>query len=521
LHVVAGVLVVGLMVVMLLVTSGRALWPATEVEVRPAVFVREAAQEGPVGAGRHSGEQPGSRRSGSSGRTVQAPGWLEADPFYVAATALADGVVEEVLALEGEAVEAGQVVAELVKEDAELALERARGELGVAEGQLGILRADLDAAKTDWENPVERERAVATAEAALAETRAELAQLPALIEVQRANLERLKEERDRARSASAGGAVSDIEVVILEKQAEAQAAMLESHIKREAILEAKASREAAELKAAERNFELRVSEKRALDAAQAAVRRGEAMVREMQAKEAEAELRLERMTVRSPISGYVLRRVKVRGDKVMLGMDDPHSAHIVHVYDPERLQVRVDVPLADAAHVFAGQACEVVVDVLPETVFKGEVLRVTHEADLQKNTLEVKVRVVDPSPLLKPEMLTRVKFLPEGGGAASGGRASGEDGPSPVLVRAECFDGTPPSAGGASRVWVVRGRRGDVGRIAPTDVTVDVREEPGVWRVRGDVHPGDLLVVMGAAGGLKDGQRVRVTSAKVMEGGSL
>ena len=276
------------------------------------------------------------------------------------------------------------------------------------------------------------------------------------------------------------------------------------------------------MKAATRNFELRVSEKRALDAAEAAVRRGEAMVREMQAKVAEAELRLDWMTVRSPISGYVLRRVKVRGDKVMLGMDDPHSAHIVHVYDPERLQVRVDVPLADAAHVFAGQACEGVVDVLPETVFRGEVLRVTHEADLQKNTLEIKVRVIDPSPLLKPEMLTRVKFLPGGGSAApGGGRASGESGPAPVLIRAECLDGMPPAGGGASRVWVVRGRRGDVGRIAPTDVTVEGKEEPGVWRVRGNLHPGDLLVVMGTAGELKDGQRVRVTSAEVMEGGSL
>jgi multidrug resistance efflux pump len=384
--------------------------------------------------------------------TVQAAGWLEADPFYVAATALADGVVEEVLALEGERVEAGDVVAELVKEDAELALERARGELGVAEGQLGILRADLEAARTDWENPVERERAVATAEAALAETRAELAQLPALIDVQRADLERLIEERDRARTASAGGAVSDIEVVILEKQAEAQAAMLESHIKREGILEAKAQRQEAELKAARRNFELRVSEKRALDAAEAAVQRGEAMVEQMRAQVDEAKLRLERMTIRAPISGYVQQRIKVPGDKVMLGMDGEHSAHVVHLYDPERIQVRVDVPLADVGHVFAGQA-------------------------------------------------------------------SGE-GRSPVLVRGECLD--RPSAGSEARVWVVRNRRGDVGRIAPARVTIEAEAEPGVWRVRGDVHPGDLLAVADGSE-LREGQRVRVTSAgsETMEGGSL
>ena len=33
---------------------------------------------------------------------VQAPGWVEADPFPIAVTALTDGIVEEMLALEGQ-----------------------------------------------------------------------------------------------------------------------------------------------------------------------------------------------------------------------------------------------------------------------------------------------------------------------------------------------------------------------------------------------------------------------------------
>ena len=87
------------------------------------------------------------------------------------------------------------------------------------------------------------------------------------------------------------------------------------------------------------------------------------------------------------MAGNVLRRLKGPGDKVMLGMDDPHSSHVVHLYDPGALQVRVDVPLADAAQVGVGQACEVVVDILPDEIFAGEVTRVTHEADLQKEHL--------------------------------------------------------------------------------------------------------------------------------------
>jgi len=60
----------------LLITGREALTPATPVTVRPAVF----AQSAPVETRRaQSGATPEARRSVP---TVQAPGWLEPDPFY-------------------------------------------------------------------------------------------------------------------------------------------------------------------------------------------------------------------------------------------------------------------------------------------------------------------------------------------------------------------------------------------------------------------------------------------------------
>ena len=38
-------------------------------------------------------------------------------------------------------------------------------------------------------------------------------------------------------------------------------------------------------------------------------------------------------------------------------------------------------------------------------------LRFVHKADQQKNTIEAKVKILDPSDLLKPDMLARVKIL--------------------------------------------------------------------------------------------------------------
>jgi hypothetical protein len=179
--------------------------------------------------------------------------------------------------------------------------------------------------------------------------------------------------------------------------------------------------------------------------------------------------------------------LKAPGDKVVRNMEGRHSAHLVHLYDPDRLQVRVDVPLADAAHVYPGQACEVVVEVLPDRVFRGEVLRSTHEADLQKNTLEFKVKVLEPDPVLRPEMLTRVKFLPPGGreGADGGG---GDTAGERVLIPETALD----ERGERPRVWVVTARRVSRGVLRPVAVE-PLAARDGWLVVRGALAAGALV----------------------------
>jgi RND family efflux transporter MFP subunit len=493
----------------LLASAGEALIPARAVHVAPVVFVRDAIAAATDAPGPSESEPaPGARSS----RVVQAPGWLEAEPFAVACTGLADGVLEDVLVLEGQRVEQGQIVARLVARDAELSLARADADVLAAQADVGIAESDLAAATTDWERPVERERAVAVTTAALAETAAELAQLPSLIAAERAAMDRLSEEHNRAKEALASGAANQIEEIIARKRAEEQAGAVRAMELREGMLTAKRDRLAAEASAAEQGAELRVEETRALASARASVLRARAALAQAEAARDEARLRLDRMTIRAPISGFVQRRLKAPGDKVMLGMDDPASAQIAVLYDPNRLQVRVDVPLADAAAVFVGQVCEVVVDVLPDKVFTGEVVLMTNEADLQKNTLQVKVKVLDPDPLLRPEMLTRVKFLP--GGAQSGRTGDAADDGAVVVLAAASID---QGATGSARVWVVRERRGLTGDARPVDVEV-VSVADGWAHVRGDLRAGDLVTV--GAEGLRSGQRVRITKDQKAGGAS-
>ena len=454
--------------------------------------------------------QPGVKTASSTSLTratksIQAPGWLEPDPYRVAITALADGVVSKIHVLEGQSVTTGQLVAELVPDDAQLALQQAQNRLAADKAQLDIAQVQLTAATTDWDQPVERDRQVASTEAALDEARAELVQLPAMIRRSQALLRRWQEEFSRIERAYKSSAATERELIVTRQEVAANAAGLEVMQQREGILDAKIARLESERTAASRAAELRVQERRALDTASAQVAFAKSALARSQTELAEAQLRMDRMTIRCSMDGRVMRRLKSPGDKVMLSMDDPYSSHLLHLYDPTSIQVRVDVPLADAAQVVVGQRCEVVVDVLPDVTFQGQVTRITHEADLQKNTLQVKVQVIDPSPLLRPEMLTRVRFLP-GDGTVSDDRSSTNAGRS-VRVSETCID--------SQQVWVVKNRQGLRGRATPVPIET-IRVEEGYATVTAALHPGDLVIEL--PHGLEPGQAVRF---EAWDGGKL
>jgi len=85
---------------------------------------------------------------------VQAPGWIEPAPYAVSVPALAEGVVSEVLVLEGERVEAGQVIARLIDDDARLLLRTA--DATVAERDTDVARARAALATAESQVEVER-----------------------------------------------------------------------------------------------------------------------------------------------------------------------------------------------------------------------------------------------------------------------------------------------------------------------------------------------------------------------------
>ena len=346
----------------------------------------------------------------TGGVTVQAPGWVEADPFPIYVPALAPGVVKEVLVLEGQSVEPGQAVARLIDDDARLLLQKAQAQLNDRQSQLVAAQAVLTAAQSDWDQPIEQDRAVASGQAKVKQVEAERIQWTAEIAMHEAKLAEL-EDQHRRLAALGENAASRQQVVQATLKRDAQQALLAAAKDKLAVIDARLQGAQADLVAAQQHRQLRIAERKALAQAQAEVTHQEAEVAMAEVAVAEAQLRLDRMEVRSPARGIVMNRLVVPGSKLMLEMDGKLSANAVHLYDPNKLQVRVDVPLADAAQVGIDQPAEITVDVLPETQFTGQVTRIVHEADIQKNTLEVKVAIHNPTAALKPEMLARVKFL--------------------------------------------------------------------------------------------------------------
>jgi HlyD family secretion protein len=460
-------------------TAQDVLWPALAVKVVPVV----------VKGGGHAGaSSTGPSTAGSS--VVQAPGWVEADPYPIAVSALADGIVKEVLALEGQVIKAGDVVARLVDDDAKLAL--ARAEADVAQKQ-----ARLEAAQRFWDNPVERTRAVATTDAQVAETHADLEKLKAEIAVEQAKLASMKIESERTAEAFKTRASSEIESVRTLQQYEAQKAVVEATQARRPVLQAQLAQRTAERTAARENLQLRIEEASLLAEAKANFALSKA------ARD-EAALRLSRMEVRSPASGIVMERMATPGAKLVMNMDAPHSAHAVLLYDPKLLQVRVDVPLADAAKVGVGQEAKIVVGVSPDRTFSGKVSRIVNQADIQKNTLQVKVAITDPSTDLKPEMLARVRFTTGAISAAGPTTQSTGTGEQTVFAPISLIH----RHGSEATVWVVDPRpRGAI--AVHKSVALGEAQQDGWIAVTSGLSPGDQLIAEDDEN-LTDGQRIRV-----------
>ncbi len=428
----------------------------------------------------------------------QAAGWVEPRPTPVIVSSLASGMVNELLVVEGQSVEKGQPLATLVDTDAKLSLRQAQASLRLTEADVRSAETALAAAKTALENPNELKAALADAESLLEETKLSLGNLPYAIDAARNRRQLAVENVDRKEQAGAAIAGRVL------REARSELSAMENAV---AELEARLPTLEAQVAALERKraalgqqLELMTEQKRVVSAAEGSLAAANARRDQAQLALDVTQLNLERMVIRAPISGRVLT-VDARPGKALTGLDPlavQNSSAVVSLYDPSSLQVRVDVRLEDVPQVRIGQPASIETAALGKSV-EGEVLWVTTRADIQKNTLQVKVAITHPPEMITPEMLAQVTFLAAPQATET---AISEQEPLRLLIPRALVAGTD----GTSSVWIVdplsgaaRRQTVQLGR-AGTDELVEVSQ---------GLDPTAKLIVSGRES-LSDGSRIRI-----------
>jgi multidrug efflux pump subunit AcrA (membrane-fusion protein) len=234
-----------------------------------------------------------------------------------------------------------------------------------------------------------------------------------------------------------------------------------------------------------------------------------ARIAEAETEVARKQLALDRTRILSPIDGRVLRLLAVPGQKKMLRMDDPDSSTLAILYDPQKLQARIDVPLAEAARLAEGQFVRLRSELLPDEVFRGRVTRIVGEADLQRNTLQAKVAIENPDDRLRPDMLCRAEFLDPPVTVASDSDKSVTSAAAPTSdsSRVRVFAPLAALSGNESEasVWKVD-RFG--GRVVPQLITLGPTTRENHRLVLAGLKPGDR-VVLDPPADLEPGDRFR------------
>ena len=455
------------------------LLPAKEVTVVPVLVTRTLEQQ-------------------AGTPLFTSAGWIEPSPYPTQVTALAEGVVEKLLVIEGQEVKKGEPVAELIRRDSELAVTHVHAEVEMRAADLESARAQLTAAETKLAQPVQLDAALSETEAMLARAQTELGNLSLQIEAADARVKIVKSDLDGKKEVGEA-IITRRAIQRAESEYDSAVAMRDELKQRGPRLQKEIDALTRRKDAVAKQRELKTDEIRAVAEAKSLVASAEAKLHQVMAEEDIAKLRLERMIVKSPATGRVLARVAREGTRLMglKSESDQDSSTVVTLYNPDKLQVRADVRLEDVPRLRPNQPVKIETAASSQTL-DGHILVVTSSADIQKNTLQVKVAIDHPPPQIKPEMLVKVTFL-----------AMTEDQPKSDAQKQKERIYVPKSLVGSDDagnfVWIAD-QAANVARRRPVKTGGNGRENS--IEVEG-LSPADK-VIAGGRDGLSDSQRIHI-----------
>jgi HlyD family secretion protein len=160
------------------------------------------------------------------------------------------------------------------------------------------------------------------------------------------------------------------------------------------------------------------SQKQQLDLAKVGPRKEQidaqrATVRQLEGSLELAMVDLNDTLIRAPFAATVLDRNVEVGEFVTTGFvgDKGAKGYVLSIADLNDLRVELDVSQNDISKLSAGQPCSITTDAYPDHKYAGVVNLISPEANRQKATVLVRVKVLQPDELIKPEMNATVSFL--------------------------------------------------------------------------------------------------------------
>jgi HlyD family secretion protein len=137
------------------------------------------------------------------------------------------------------------------------------------------------------------------------------------------------------------------------------------------------------------------------------------------------ETQLANTVIRAPVTGTILERVVEKGEFVTTSFVGERGAkgYVVSMADLRHLQVELDVNQNDFAKLGSRQPGVVTTDAYPDRKYDGFIEEISPEANRQKATVQVKVRIANPDSYLRPEMNATVSFHGDGKAAPGGASA--------------------------------------------------------------------------------------------------
>ena len=203
-----------------------------------------------------------------------------------------------------------------------------------------------------------------------------------------------------------------------------------------------------------------------------------------------AETNLSNTIIRAPVTGTILERAVEKGEFVTTSFVGYRGAkgYVVSLADLNDLEVELDISQNDFARLHMSQKGIITTDAFPDRKYDGFIREMSPEANRQKATVQVKVKVAHPDGYLRPEMNASVSFLSDEKNAAA--------------TRSQPIVIVPAAAIRDSKVFVVLD-----GRAVMRPVKSGTTNSQGVRIEQGLIGGEDLIVNPPAT--LKDGDRVR------------